>query len=74
MGMSTRGDFNMSRSRDAEFDSCDSLTGRRYVRDLWGLPAEIMCAERLRIQVVIATLRRVLVMVTSIRGFVEGVR
>jgi hypothetical protein len=31
-------------------------------------------ADRLRVQRVIAALRRVLVMVSSIRGFVEGVR
>ena len=38
---------------------------------LWTLPSS---TERLRVQGVIATLRRVLVMVSSMRGSVEGVR
>jgi hypothetical protein len=39
--------------------------------DLCGAVAEIATAERLRVQGVIAMLRRVLVMVISIGGFVE---
>src|SRR3954452_17667226 len=54
MRMSTRDGCNMPRCSEAESDSCDSL--------LWRLIAN---TERLRIQVVNATLRRVLVMVTE---------
>jgi hypothetical protein len=38
------------------------------------IPVVRASAYRLRVQVVIATLRRVLVMVISIRGFVEASR
>jgi hypothetical protein len=47
---------------------------RRYVRQTYARRGEIENTDRLRVQVVIATLRRVLVMVISIGGFVEGGR